>query len=129
MSMTDNDLHWLAGWLEGEGSFMFSRAVVKATGYVKHNFSISAASVDRDVLARAAALLEVNVRGPYHSGNERHQPYWTFRLGDRDAVLRWCQRLRPLMGERRQAQIDAVLTAAEQHPRRRMGRPKRERQQ
>lgn len=118
--MTAAELHWLAGWLEGEGSFMFCRAVVKETGYVKHNFAIAAASTDKDVIDRAASLLEVNVRGPYRQ-KANHREYWVFRLGARDDVLAWCRRLRPMMGERRQAQIDKVLAADIEYPRRRTG--------
>lgn len=118
--MKTADLHWLAGWLEGEGSFMFCRSVVKETGYVKHNFAIAGACTDKDVLDRVAALLEVNVRGPYRQ-KSIHQEYWAFRLGARDDVLAWCRRLRPLMGVRRQAQIDKVLAADLEYPRRRTG--------
>lgn len=120
--MTTADLYWLAGLLEGEGSFTFAAATVASTGYVKHNFRISVASTDLDIVERVADLLKTRVRGPYR-GKAHHKQYWTTSLGARDDVLQMCRRLRPLMGQRRQGQIDAVLAAAVRYPRRRLGRP------
>jgi predicted nucleotidyltransferase len=78
------------------------------------------ACTDKDVIERAATLLEVNLRGPYQQKNH-HKEYWTFRLAARDDVLAWCHRLRPLMGVRRQEQIDTVIAADKEYPRRRTG--------
>lgn len=122
--MTEADLNWLAGWLEGEGCFSFMRRTSKLTGYEERKFVISASSIDRDVISRVAALLDINITGPERRKLPHHKPCYTCRLGKREDVLEWCRKLRPLMGGRRQGQIDLLLAADKQFPPRRMGRPR-----
>lgn len=95
-------LSWLAGLLEGEGTFTTTRAG-------NHLYPVIALKmVSKDVVERAAQMLETtNV----HSERPR-DPSWsvTQRLAVSGAAAAvWMQRLRPLMGERRRAAIDAAL--------------------
>ena len=94
------ELGWLAGVLEGEGSFMqFKRAPGVPI--------ISLGMTDEDVVAHAAKLMGVS----YHvgsilpSGKKRYQ----LMIKGRPRAGRIMGTLYSLMGERRQGQIDAAL--------------------
>ena len=96
------DLAWLAGILEGEGSFL------KAPPSDPGRPRISLQMTDEDVVARAAVLLGVK----YSSSKDRKRPTWkpTFQLqvkGKRAAGL--MRELYPQMGQRRRSQILAAL--------------------
>jgi hypothetical protein len=98
---------WLAGWLEGEGSFLAPPP--SDPGRPR----ISAEGRDRDVIEEVARLLEIKP-GP---GTNRRKTNWskTWRVlkqGGRAATL--MEALRPLMGRRRSAQIQRALRSANQ---------------
>ena len=52
------DLYWLAGWLEGEGSFTFNTGTKP---YISNSPRISSVSTDRDVVNRAATMMTLFV--------------------------------------------------------------------
>lgn len=99
------DLYWLAGWLEGEGSFHFSKQ--KMAG-------ISAASTDYDVMQKVAILMKCKLHGPYveYSTASRdrsfYKPQWQIEVSGPRAVG-WIMTLYTLMGHRRRARIKDVL--------------------
>jgi hypothetical protein len=94
------DLYWLAGFLEGEGSFSYPRS---SRDYAV----VSAVSTDKDVATRVARLLGVKMYGPYRYGDNK-KPYWSVaQRGSKGAG--WMRVLQPLMGRRRQAQIRKTL--------------------
>jgi transposase-like protein len=99
-------LHWLAGLLEGEGSFMKGLPSDPGRPVVQVQMT------DEDVIARVACLIG---RKPYAhrtSGRpEAWKPVFSARTTGRPAV-ELMTRLRPLMGERRQGQIDLALASA-----------------
>ena len=105
--MTDSELHWLAGWLEGEGSFM------KPSPSKPNQPSISAVCTDRDVIERVGRLLGSKV----HEVNKTKckvkgwkQQYQTRVRGIKARTFMML--LTPLMGERRQMQIRDALKAS-----------------
>lgn len=95
--MNREDLVWLAGLLEGEGSFDLHRAKYPR---------IRVGMTDRDVVGRAATLMGVSVRATL-----RPAPWSaTFHAevsGARAAEL--LDDLLPLMGARRSAKIATIL--------------------
>jgi hypothetical protein len=97
------NLHWLAGLLEGEGSFF------PGSPSNPHQPVLSVSMTDAGVMARVGELMERKV---YRC--EPRQPQWSVayvvRLRGKPAVS-WMHLLRPLMGERRQAQIDRALAS------------------
>jgi hypothetical protein len=98
----DDDLAWLAGLLEGEGCFSTTRADGHAYPV------ISLKMVSPDVVERAARQLNTtNV----HQVVPRNASWnITVRAAVTGAAAAlWMQRLRPLMGSRRQGAIDAAL--------------------
>lgn len=94
-------LPWLAGLLEGEGTF------ANSGGYP----GVSIEMTDRDVIARAAQLMED--RAVRETTDERDlargwsRTYATALKGAEAAEL--MRELRPLMGARRQSEIDRAL--------------------
>lgn len=105
--MDSAELAWVAGLLEGEATFAKE---VSKRGYAC--ISVIVSSVDEDVLLRLQRFVPAGViRGPLeHSPNSiGKQPFWTWRLRRRDAVVNLLERIRPRMGERRRQQIDALL--------------------
>jgi hypothetical protein len=101
------DLHWLAGLLEGEGSFLAGEPSNPNAP------RISIAMTDYDVIKRAADLLGIKSIYTRH-GTGNWQTSYQFHLKGTRAVSVMRQ-LRPLMGTRRQKQIDRALAAYNPH--------------
>lgn len=89
---------WLAGLLEGEGSFFKSDSASPV---------LSLAMCDGDVVERAAALLGARVRryGPREPGQKPIFQFTVKGIAAAEAMLIF----RPLMSARREAQIDRAL--------------------
>lgn len=104
--MSDREFFWLAGLLEGEGSFL--PGPPSATNSVR----IALTMTDADVVERVAALWSVS----YHEVRRDRcrlmgwKPNYYVHLRGRRAV-EMMKLLRPLMGQRRQEQIDRALRA------------------
>ncbi len=92
-----NDLYWLAGLLEGEGCFCYYASP-----------GIQLVMTDRDVVERAAALLDRHVRGPYQQPGNRKATYHTDLWGEN--AIGWMKKLKPLMGARRTSKIEEILS-------------------
>ncbi len=94
---------WLAGLLEGEGTF------TSMDGYP----DICASMCDRDVLGRAAAIMGIpNVWPKDVVRNEDRGWSPAFEIGITGArAAAWMRTLRPWMGLRRSAAIDRALAA------------------
>jgi hypothetical protein len=103
-------LHWLAGLLEGEGTFLAGPPSAPRSP------AVQVAMVDRDVIERAAALLGAAVT-VVPSRREGWKTAYCVRVRGTRAVL-WMERLHPLMGVRRREQIDRAIASYEPDPRR-----------
>ena len=97
------DLHWLAGLLEGEGSFLAGPPSAPRYPVVALQMT------DEDVVARVARMFGRKV-GRWQSGNAREQPVFLVRITGAKAVA-WMTALHPLMGDRRRMQIDRALAS------------------
>src|SRR6266566_3562043 len=88
MPVAMKDVYWLAGFLEGEGSFP-SRAPFANTA------RIAVDTTDRDVAERAASLLggRVCVRAP--NNRTHYRPVYIVRVG-RAQAIGWMMTLYPL---------------------------------
>jgi hypothetical protein len=102
------ELCWLAGWLEGEGSF------VPPPPSDPKRARISAVTCDADVAIEVGRLLRVRPCLSYSPRQARtgRSPIWRLLRRGRQAV-ELMTGLRPLMGERRKAQIDRALRAVD----------------
>ncbi len=102
--MEDHDLHWLAGLLEGEGSFL------KGPPSAPNQPRICCQMTDRDVIQRVAGLFEVH----YINKVVPRIPIWktSYQVLIRGIkAVELMKTLRPLMGERRQSQIDDAVAS------------------
>jgi hypothetical protein len=109
MEVQREDLIWLAGLLEGEGSFVIRRDY----GVAKSIF-ITTQMTDMDVIARVGFIM-----GTSFNRQAKLRAHWknTFRTtltGARAAEL--MELLRPFMGIRRQQQIDRALSFWKSRP-------------
>ena len=106
------DIRWLAGLLEGEGSFCWAKhESYKTKNNPKGRYAtVQVCSTDRDVIAEAARLMRTNVMGPYSYPQRKkasYKPvYVTNRRGAKAIIL--AKRLHPYMCDRRQKQIEAL---------------------
>lgn len=96
-----SELSWLAGWLEGEGSF----TVAGPTAV------ISATCTDQDTAARVAIMLNGKMSKVTHPDNrpEHYKQVYAIQITGQRALV-WMIWLRPLMGLRRQDEIDTCLS-------------------
>lgn len=102
-NLTDElKLHWLSGLLEAEGTFL------RPAPSEPNSPVIGVAMNDEDIIARVAQLFSVNYR-LVHARNERHQNHYFVKIKGSRAVD-WMKRLYPLLGQRRQAQIDRAIS-------------------
>ena len=95
------DIAWLAGFLEGEGSFLVR------SDRKPHTPRIAFGTTDQDVGKKAAKLLGVKLNGPYIKHQDRKPVYEVSVTGFHAAS--WMMTLYVLMGKRRKAAIKAAL--------------------
>jgi hypothetical protein len=98
----DSDVYWLAGLLEGEGSFL------KGPPSEPGRPGIQLAMTDEDVVARVATILNIAYGVVTNRRESRWKAVYYLRLRGERAV-EMMRVLRPLMGHRRQNQIDEAL--------------------
>lgn len=94
---------WLAGILEGEGSFICDNINTK----VSLRPRISMCTTDEDVARKVAKLLDTRVYGPYKKLKPR-KPVWSCAVTGLKAG-EYMRVLKPYMGIRRQAKIQEIL--------------------
>lgn len=102
---TPENLAWLAGLLEGEGSFHISRKKDRPW-----QFHISLQMTDRDVVERARVIAGVGgavTRGDRakHYPNKGWKDIWHFRVQATNETRALAEAILPLMGERRSEAI------------------------
>jgi hypothetical protein len=96
------ELHWLAGILEGEGCFTISRKAYKDSVYKYPTIKLN--MTDEDVVKKAAKLLGGKpLRLEYG-----HKPTFSFSIIGKRAE-KFMALLNPLMGKRRRARISEIL--------------------
>jgi hypothetical protein len=97
------DRAWIAGLLEGEGSFIANRATRSSYPVIKVEMC------EQEVVERAARLLDTRV-WVVAPGTEGWRPTYVAQIAGHRAA-EWMRALRPYMGLRRTAAIDAALSA------------------
>lgn len=104
--MNDKTICWLAGILEGEGSFL------KGPPSDPNQPRIQLSMTDRDIVERVASIFGTatqEVKSKRYKENGWKTPYFTVLKGRK--AMRLMEELHPLMGERRQQQIEAALNS------------------
>jgi hypothetical protein len=103
-------LAWLAGLLEGEGTFGHGPPSAPNRPLIRLQMT------DEDIVARVASLLGVSYHQSQEATSVRRAAYATHLRGRRAIEL--MQELRPWMGRRRGQRIDEILLAYDWNPRR-----------
>ena len=107
----DIDLYWLAGILEGEGSFLNARNHVKGKLYLYPRIVVT--MTDRDIIDRVSSLFDTSTYiVPNKRPEDRKDQFRALINGSRAAGL--MSRLFPIMSERRQSKIDEILLSYEE---------------
>jgi hypothetical protein len=115
-ALTALETAWLAGLLEGEGSFIVtSKKRERAYGtWQQITVRIQIAMIDRDVIGKVAALLGTGVWKKAPSDPKYQMQYATHASGPRACAV--MTSVRPYMGSRRREQIDHALLAFREAP-------------
>jgi len=92
---------WLAGLLEGEGTF------IAATS--KYTACLSLNMTDHDIIHYVAQLWDVSISRPRKQKNHHRQSYRCMIRGGR--AIRWMKAIRKYMGVRRKKQIDRAIVS------------------
>jgi len=119
--VSELELGWLAGLLEGEGTFTphrCTRKLKKKPGwrYVSYMPRVQIQTQDKDVAQRVADLVGSNLLGPYSNkrtkkatfSQNKYKPCWVVSFAGAKAA-EYLTKMRPLMGERRKSQFDHAL--------------------
>ena len=103
--MSEQDLVWLAGWLEGEGCFSNN------TG----SPSVAAVSTDLDIIQRVHSLLGAKTIGTLNLYDNKHKKrcYRSVVYGYKAYTL--MKQLFPLLGLRRQAILTIIFEQLQSH--------------
>jgi hypothetical protein len=101
MTIDMKELYWLAGLIEGEGSFTFTNT---PHGYPR----VKVKMTDEDVVRRCQTVSGVGkVSGPHSNGDLK--PSWTWVVQRHSHAAGLMMTLYTLMGERRQEKIRECL--------------------
>lgn len=108
------ELGWMAGLLEGEGTFWFENSRYR---YPRVQIYMT----DEDVVRRIAEVAGVgNVTGPHtRSGDDGRgsdmslwKPQWGWTVTRKEQVYWLCRTILPYMGKRRTAKINELLATS-----------------
>lgn len=105
---TENEAAWLAGLLEGEGSFI---TLQLPDG--RERPIISLQMTDQDVVERAAQIVGIGKVRSASPKNPKHQDTWQWTCGRSDIIIGLHARLIHYFGIRRTNAFNRCLTAAE----------------
>lgn len=103
--MSDLELAWLAGLLEGEGTFGAYRSGASR----KFQPVIAVHMTDLDVIEKVKDTTGLGGKIQEIRGTEKWKPSWKWQARERTQTLALMRKLKPLMGARRQAKIEEVL--------------------
>jgi hypothetical protein len=100
--VTETEVAWLAGLIEGEGYLGCRVAGV-------HSHTVRLNLTDRDVVQRVATITGVGRLWEREPTGTMRRGSWQWAVYVREEADALMAAIRPFMGERRQAQIDLAL--------------------
>jgi hypothetical protein len=107
--MEIKDLYWVAGIIEGEGSF----TVIYQSKYPQ--ISVQLKMTDKDVIQRTYDIVRSGkVNGPYYYKGGK--PCWQWKIAVQKEAAAFMMTIYPLMCSRRQERIAELLTLWRQTP-------------
>jgi len=112
-NITELELAWLAGLLEGEGCFSH-----KSSNAMYINCSMT----DEDIIRKIESIIGEGSVTTYQKPDRKR--VWTWRTGNRRTVIDLCKLLLPYMGERRSAKIQEMIDYDLANPKKRQEKGK-----
>lgn len=109
--MSDVDLAWLAGLLEGEGTFVVHHEPARERRRASVVIRIAVHMTDRDVVERVRDIVGLGTVLRRPPSKPHHKETFRWAISAKAPTLKLMQTLRPHMGERRAAQIDRCIQA------------------
>lgn len=114
LSLTEIEIAWIAGLLEGEGSFGLDKRSVKR---YKQSTSpplpyIQISMVDEDVIGRFSKLVNKTYYSPRRR-TSKGKVFYKLHIGDRKTLFYLLPRIFPYLGKRRQQSVQECLDALE----------------
>ena len=108
-NLSDIELGWIAGILEGEGCFDLNIA--------RRKIIVTCGLTDEDVVKKLQSLLggTIYVR-PKSRDAKATKDYYVWNLRTREIVIPFLHLIQPLMGNRRQKKIDDMLIFNMKYP-------------
>jgi hypothetical protein len=104
------ELLWLAALLDGEGCFT-------TNGQAGPNIVLG--MTDEDTVRTAHERAGVgNVTGPLRPQNQKHKPFWRWKVSDRLSVFALCKAVLPYMSARRSRRIETLLAGEREEEKR-----------
>lgn len=113
--MSDTEAAWLAGLLEGEGSFLVWDRKTDGRTVRLDVVRVQMCSTDLDVLERVVEVTGLSRPRPIkaHPDKLGTKPIWQWSIQRKAEVRALTERLLPWLGTRRTEQAQAVLAATE----------------
>ena len=111
--MTDVELAWLAGLLEGEGAFILQHVAATEKQAARLRVKIALHMTDHDVVQRVSDTVGLGrlIMRPRQQAHHKDTFFW--QISGMAETVELMRQLRPLLGERRRAQIDRCLSEVE----------------
>ena len=107
------DLHWVAGILEGEGCFRSKTTSLRKDGNSRYHYpAVEVNMADEDVIRRLQTIMGVgNVHGPYgkHPAHPDWKPMWRWSVQKKHDAEEVMTLVYPIMGSRRRQKIEDIL--------------------
>jgi hypothetical protein len=109
MKYSREDLAWVAGLFEGEGSFNLLQARTYPIARAKLN------STDRDVVERLFRIIGFGSFFEVPPTQEHHKPQWQWQIASFEGVQAFIALVWPWLCSRRQARATEILLAMHEH--------------
>ena len=104
--MTEIEIAWLAGILEGEGCFD-----IYENNYNKNYPRLRIEMCDKDVLDRIKSIIDGGGEVIEHDrGNPKHNKTYSYSLSSKNKLKEVLTDILPYMGERRKEKIEELLS-------------------
>lgn len=101
--MTPEEIAWVSGILEGEGSF----------GVYRKQCIVQLNMTDEDIVTRVCDIFGVGTVKEYNHTQPNRKDFWKWRIGHAHDVLFVLKTILPWLGRRRSARAREVIKAAE----------------
>lgn len=107
--LTDEEIGWLCGLFEGEGSILHYQTPVKGTSRMTTTRGVAVGMTDEDVLRRFHRLVGCGTVYGWDSSNKKHKKVWMWRCSKWVDLKPLLELLEPRMGVRRKDKIRLLL--------------------